>query len=208
MSETIPEFNTVQKFLDQNRNKWTDFNVPFEDGQQLEKLILKNNCKSILEIGTSSGHSTIWLAKAVAKTGGKITTIELNEERLKKAEQNFKRAEVSHLIEMIKGNAIEIIPKLNKTFDFVFSDATWMKQPQACHSEFFRLSDPKISVGGIFAMHNVIDGYGDDGRLFKIINALGTYETSIIKASHNGISVSKKINENKFNKTRVGLVNS
>lgn len=193
MSETISQSNTIQDFLLQHRNRWTDYNVPFEDGQELEKLILTNNCKNILEIGTSSGHSTIWLAKAAEKTGGKVISIEMDKGRFEKSKRNFEQAGVSHLIEMKFGDAMQIIPTLNETFDFVFSDATWRTQPAEGYTTFFKLCEPKLKIGGLFTMHNVTDGYGDDGRFFKYLEKLGTHKTSIINVSHNGISVSKKL---------------
>jgi len=183
----------IQNYLSANRNNWTDYNVPYQDGQELEKLIVQNNCKSVLEIGTSSGHSTIWLAKAVAKTGGKVITIEIDKGRYEKAKRNFEAAGVSHLIEMKFGDAMQIIPTLNEKFDFVFSDATWSTQPDEGYLTFFKLCELKLTVGGLYTMHNVTDGYGDDGRFFKYLEKLGTYETAIIKVSNNGISVSKKL---------------
>jgi len=185
--------NIIHNFLIKHRNTWTDYNVPFEDGQELEKLILANNCKNILEIGTSSGHSTIWLAKAVEKAGGKVITIEIDKGRFEKAKANFEKAGVSHLIEMKLGDAMQIIPTLNEVFDFVFSDATWSTQPAEGYTTFFKLCEPKLKIGGLFTMHNVTDGYGDDGRFFKYLEKLSTYKTSIINVSHNGISISKKL---------------
>jgi len=183
----------IQNFLSANRTKWTDYNVPYQDGQELEKLIVQHNCKSVLEIGTSSGHSTIWLAKAVAKTGGKVITIEIDKNRFEKAKRNFEEARVAHLIEMKFGDAMQIIPTLNEKFDFVFSDATWSTQPDEGYLNFFKLCEPKLIIGGLFTMHNVTDGYGDDGRFFKYLEKLGTYQTSIIKVSNNGISISNKL---------------
>jgi len=183
----------IQNFLSANRTKWTDYNVPYLDGQELENLIVQHNCKSVLEIGTSSGHSTIWLAKAVAKTGGKVITIEIDKNRFEKAKRNFEEARVAHLIEMKFGDAMQIIPTLNEKFDFVFSDATWSTQPDEGYLNFFKLCEPKLIIGGLFTMHNVTDGYGDDGRFFKYLEKLGTYQTSIIKVSNNGISISNKL---------------
>ena len=183
----------IEKFLLDNRNKWTDYNVPYEDGKALEKLVVENNCKRVLEIGTSTGHSTIWLAKAVAKTGGKVITIEIDKGRYERAKRNFEAAGVSHLIEMKLGDAMQVIPSLRETFDFVFSDATWSSQPDEGYLNFFKLCEPKLIVGGLYTMHNVTDGYGDDGRFFRYLEKLGTYQTSIMKISNNGISVSKKL---------------
>jgi predicted O-methyltransferase YrrM len=193
MNETISPPNTIENFLLQHRHNWTDYNVPFEDGQALEKLILSNNCKNVLEIGTSSGHSTIWLAKAVAKTGGKVTTIEMDKGRFEKAKTNFEKAGVSHLIKMKLGDAMQIIPTLNEAFDFVFSDATWSTQPAEGYTTFFKLCENKIKTGGLYTMHNVTDGYGDDGRFFRYLEQLGNYKTSVIKVSNAGISVSEKL---------------
>src|SRR6266481_1221429 len=75
----------VEKFLTEHRDEWHDLNVPFIDGQTLYDLIVKNKYTSALEIGTSTGHSTIWLAWAMSKTGGKVTTLEMNEQRQKQA---------------------------------------------------------------------------------------------------------------------------
>ncbi len=184
----------IQTFLEKNKNNWTDYNVPFEDGQELEKLILANNSKNVLEIGTSSGHSTIWLAKAAEKTGGKVITIEMDKGRFEKAKSNFEKAGVSHLIDMKLGDAMNIIPTLKQTFDFVFSDATWSTQPAEGYTTFFKLCEPKLKIGSLFTMHNVTDGYGDDGRFFRYLDKLGNYQTNIIRVSNNGISVSKKVN--------------
>ena len=82
----------VQKFLDDNRYSWRDMNVPVQDGQILHDLIVENNYTSALEIGTSTGHSTVWIAWAMSKTGGKVTTIEIDEGRHKEALSMAKKA--------------------------------------------------------------------------------------------------------------------
>ena len=66
-------------------------NIPASDGQLLYDLIIKGNYKSALEIGTSTGHSGIWIAWALSKTGGKLITIEIDEERYKTALENFRK---------------------------------------------------------------------------------------------------------------------
>ena len=71
----------VQAFLTKNKSKWRDLNVPYEDGKVLYDVIVKNKYTSAIEIGTSTGHSTIWIAWALSKTGGKLITIEIDPER-------------------------------------------------------------------------------------------------------------------------------
>jgi caffeoyl-CoA O-methyltransferase len=82
----------VKKFLSDHSRQWYDMNIPEADGQTLYNLILKGNYKSALEIGTSTGHSGIYIAWALSKTGGKLITIEVDEARHKTALDNFKQA--------------------------------------------------------------------------------------------------------------------
>src|SRR5690606_28580004 len=72
---------TVRAFLDARRGTWRDLNVPESDGQLLHDLIVKHKFTRALEIGTSTGHSGIWIAWALAKTGGRLTTLEIDPER-------------------------------------------------------------------------------------------------------------------------------
>ena len=92
----------AQAFLDKNRNNWTSginyWNVPYADGKILHDLIVKGGFRNILEIGTSTGHSTIWLAWAAAKTGGKVSTIEIDQRRHEQALKNIRDAGVEKII--------------------------------------------------------------------------------------------------------------
>ena len=85
----------VKAFLDQRRNTWSQgvnyWNVRYEDGQALHDLVLKNGFKRLLEVGTSTGHSAIWLGWAAAKTGGRLTTIEIDPTRRRPVELRNRR---------------------------------------------------------------------------------------------------------------------
>src|SRR5262249_56346757 len=84
----------VEGLLEAMRGRWRDLNVPYEDGQVLYDLIIKNNFTRALEIGTSTGHSSIWIAWALSKTGGKLITIEIKGDRYKTRLANFEKAGV------------------------------------------------------------------------------------------------------------------
>ena len=75
----------VKGFLASQRGQWVDWNIPAADGRILYDLIIKNNYQKAVEIGTSTGHSAIWMAWALSKTGGKLITIEIDEGRYRKA---------------------------------------------------------------------------------------------------------------------------
>ena len=113
----------VQKFLESRKGTWHDLNVPYDDGKVLYDLVLKNGYKKALEIGTSTGLSAIWIALALRKTGGRLITIEIDEDRYKQALSNFKEAGLSDNIDARLADAHELAEKLQGPFNFVFSDA-------------------------------------------------------------------------------------
>jgi len=168
--------NKVKTFLEKHSRQWYDMNVPAADGQLLYDLILKNNYKSALEIGTSTGHSTIWMAWALSKTGGRLITVELNESRYHEALENFKEAGVENIIDARLADAHELVPELEGPFDFVFSDAD-----KSWYSKYFLAVDPKLKVGGCYATHNVSDRPGNrwNADYLKFLKSQDHYETSV-----------------------------
>jgi len=178
---------TVEKFLNENRRNWHDWNVPYNDGRTLFNLVVKNNYTRALEIGTSTGHSAIWIAWALSKTGGKLITIEIDEDRYKTALKNFKKAGVEEFIDARLADAHQLVKELKGPFDFVFSDAD-----KEWYTQYFKEVDPKLVVGGCFTAHNVTDGFGDVKRFLNYVRSLPNYETTIDRSSSSGISISYK----------------
>lgn len=140
----------VQQFLDDTRYSWRDMNVPASDGKILYDLIIQNKYTKALEIGTSTGHSAIWIAWALSKTGGKLITIEINESRYKTALANFKEAGLSEYIDARLADAHKLVPELEGPFDFVFSDAD-----KDWYTNYAKAVIPKLEVNGCLAAHNV-----------------------------------------------------
>jgi predicted O-methyltransferase YrrM len=178
---------TVEKFLNENRRNWNDWNVPSKDGRTLFNLIVKNNYRRALEIGTSTGHSSIWIAWALSKTGGKLITIEIDEGRYKTALKNFKKAGVEEFVDARLADAHQLVKELKGPFDFVFSDAD-----KEWYTQYFKEVDPKLEVGGCFTAHNVTDGFGGIKEFLDYIRSLPNYETTIDRSSSSGISISYK----------------
>ena len=177
----------VEKFLNENRGRWYDWNVPYEDGKVLFSLIVKNNYRRALEIGTSTGHSAIWMAWALSKTGGRLTTIEIDEGRYKNALNNFKKAGVEEFIDARLADAHELVKELKGPFDFVFSDAD-----KEWYTQYFKDVNPKLVVGGCFTAHNVTDCFGGIKEFLAYIRNLPNYQTTIDRSSSSGISISYK----------------
>jgi caffeoyl-CoA O-methyltransferase len=153
----------VSKFLDARRWSWNDLNVPEADGQALHNIVVEHGYKNALEIGTSTGYSGIWIAWALAKTGGKLITVEIDRSRYEEALANFNEAGLSKYIDARLGDAHTVVPALAGPFDFVFCDAD-----KEWYGNYLTAVLPKLQVGGCFAAHNVSDfgGRGGFGRRF------------------------------------------
>jgi len=149
----------VQDFLDRNRRAWRDMNVPMVDGQKLYDLIVENKYTRAAEVGTSTGHSAIWIAWALSKTGGKLITIEINERRYRQALANFEEAGLSNYVDARLADAHELVPELEGPFDFIFVDAD-----KDWYLQYFRWLYPKLEVGGCFTAHNISTYGGGRGR--------------------------------------------
>ena len=177
----------VQAFLTINKSKWRDLNVPYEDGQVLYDVILKNKYKSAVEIGTSTGHSTIWIAWALSKTGGKLITIEIDPDRHKQAIENLKAVGLSEYVDARLADAHDLVKKLEGPFDFVFSDAdkTW-------YTQYFKDLQNKLSAGACFTAHNVNNNFSGVREFMEYVKSQKNFETTIVGSKDEGISLSYK----------------
>jgi predicted O-methyltransferase YrrM len=187
-SRATPELDRqVSRFLDAERSHWDYLNVPYQDGKVLHDLAVGLGARRILEIGTSTGHSTIWLAWAAAKTGGKVTTIEIDRGRHERALANFKRAGVSEYVEAHRRDAHELVKTLPGPWDFVFQDAD-----KEWYLQYFLDLDPKMAPGGCYTAHNVARPTAREVREFLArVRADPRYDTRFAEgASSEGISVS------------------
>ena len=175
----------ARAFLEKNRGDWRDMNVPWEDGQILHDLVVKHRFRRALEIGTSTGHSSVWIAWALSKTGGRLTTIEIDPGRHEEAKRNLEEAGVAHLVDARLADAHELVKQLPGPFDFVFSDAD-----KGWYVQYFKDLDPKLEAGGCFTAHNV----RWSGRaLLDYVKRLPNYGTTVETGSGEGISVSCKL---------------
>lgn len=180
----------VETFLKSKKNQWRDLNVPASDGKMLYDIILENGYTKGLEIGTSTGHSSIWIAWALSKTGGKLITVEIDADRHKEALANFKEAGLYEFIDARLANAHELVKELPGPFDFVFSDAD-----KGWYTNYFKDVDPKLESGGCFTAHNVSPpgtrGISGTIQFLEYVLDLSNYSTTVDN-SGGGLSISYK----------------
>ena len=152
----------IQSTLEKSRKT----NVPPEDrmlaitketGELLNMILRLKNAKNMLEVGMSTGYSTIWCAEAISEQSGMIITIEKNPSKIKRAKENFQKAGIYDIITIKEGMAMQILKKLNLQqkykdfFDFVLIDADKENVIQ-----YFDLILPMVSVGGVIVTDNML----------------------------------------------------
>jgi caffeoyl-CoA O-methyltransferase len=177
----------VEALLQRREGTWRDLNVPTADGRTLHRLIVENKYTRALEIGTSTGHSGLWIAWALSKTGGKLTTVEIDPERHREAVATFKEAGLSPFVDARLGDAHALVPQLAGPFDFVFSDADKEWYPKYLEAVW-----PKLTVGGMFTAHNVTMRGGGIGEFLEALKRLPNAETTIDRGSSAGLSITRK----------------
>lgn len=122
----------------------------FYQGRLLSMLSKMLNPRRILEIGTYMGYSALCLAEGLTDDG-KVITLDVNEETNEIAREFWARTPLYSKIESYLGNALEIIPMLDETFDLVFIDAD---KPN--YANYYDLVFPKMRVGGVILADNVL----------------------------------------------------
>ena len=152
----------------------------------------------ILEIGTYTGYGTLCLAEGLA-TGGKIFTIDRNEELLKIQNKYFEESGNRDRIVQLTGNAIDILDNLNQTFDLIFIDAD-----KENYVKYFQLVSEKLNPNGLIISDNVlwsgkvVEGDNDDDetntlkKFSRILNEDKKFETVILPL-RDGISISRLV---------------
>jgi predicted O-methyltransferase YrrM len=125
-------------------------NVPPDDGRLLRLLTESMNAKNVIEIGTSTGYSAIWFGMALQKTGGKLTTFEIDAQRAATARENFKRAGMADIITLVEGDAHEKVTVLKDPIDILFLDAD-----KEGYIDYLNKLLPLVRPGGLVVAHNI-----------------------------------------------------
>ncbi len=130
-----------------------EHNVPIitkEVAEYLKFTVNNGKYKNILEIGAAIGYSGAIMAIETAKVEGKVTTIEIDQDRYDKAKENFEKIGLTN-VNLIFGDALEQLPKLTEEYDFIFMDAAKGK-----YREFFDIVYPKLTEEGIIFIDNIM----------------------------------------------------
>ena len=159
-----------------------------EAGLLLNLMAKGAGARRILEIGTSYGYSTVWLAEAAKATGGTVTTLDLADYKQAHAAEQLSRAGLAGQVEFHAGNALEIIPRLAGGFDFVLLDL-WKDLYVPCLDLFY----PKLAPGALVVADNMLQPALDRTNAHNYRRAVRTKPglRSILLEVGQGLEVSK-----------------
>jgi predicted O-methyltransferase YrrM len=133
--------------------RWDEFLLPIgpATGEVLNILIKEARCKTLLEIGTSYGYSTVWLAEAARATGGKVISLDIAPEKQDYARASLTKAGLADLVEFRHGDARDLLGAMRERIDFVLLDL-WKVFYISCFDLFY----PKLNPGAFIAADNMI----------------------------------------------------
>ena len=161
--------------------------VPPEDGRVLRLLAEAMNAKHVVEIGTSNGYAAIWFCLALRTTGGKLTTFEIDPQRVSLARENFKKAGVDQLVTIIQGDAHKKVTELEEPIDILFIDAD-----KSGYLDYLNKLLPLVRPGGLILAHNTTDVAERMQDYLEAITNNPKLETIFLHKQTSGIGVTLK----------------
>jgi predicted O-methyltransferase YrrM len=161
-------------------------NVSTTDGRLLRLLAEAIDAKYVVEIGTSTGYSAAWLALGLRSTGGKIFTHEIDPQRARIAEENFKKAGVDDIVTVVLGDAHETVKQHKEPIDLLFLDAD-----KEGYIDYLEKLLPLVRPGGLIVAHNMNPRQADQ-RYVEAITKNPDFETLFLLMEGAGIGVTMK----------------
>ena len=153
--ELLQLLETLAAFGEDNDSRETArprrmLNITRDTGRLLWILVRAARATRILEVGTSNAFSTIWLADAARATGGHVTTLEFNPDKIALARANLARAGLDRVVDIVEGRAADTLPGLPGPYDVVFLDAD-----RPSYLTYLELVVPKLRPGALLIADNV-----------------------------------------------------
>jgi caffeoyl-CoA O-methyltransferase len=174
--------DTLQQMLQGERY----LNVSPSDGRLLRLLAEASNAKYVVEIGTSTGESGLWLALALQSTGGKLVTHEIDPARAEDAKRNFAAAGVDGLTTVVTGDAHETVKQITEPIDLLFLDAD-----KEGYIDYLEKLLPLVRPGGLIIAHNMNPQQADPAFV-KATTENPQLESMILLKEGTGVGVTLK----------------
>lgn len=132
-----------------------DIAVSSDVGHFIQLMTSMTEGKRVVELGTLGGYSTIWLARGL-RPGGKIVSVELEEKHARFAEEQFKKAGVADRVEVRRGAALDVLPKLRAEFGDDSVDVFFFDAIKREYADYWKTAKPMLKKGGLLLADNVL----------------------------------------------------
>lgn len=149
-------------------------NITREAGEFLAVLIKASSVRQVLEVGTSNGYSTLWIASALP-ADGHVTTLEVSPLKVSQATGNFKRANLDHKITVLQTDSTDYLKQANHQFDLVFLDAD--------RSSYVQVADRIASLvrpGGLLVCDNAVSHAEELEEFINFVNSTGEFTNTTV----------------------------
>jgi predicted O-methyltransferase YrrM len=158
-------------------------NLEPETARLLSFLVRSSKRTRLLEIGTSNGYSTCWLAHAMSQTGGHVTSLDREEHKIARAEANLRRAGLRELVTLHCGDATELVASLDGPFDCVFFDADRYSAPAQ-----LALLMPRLTPNALLLADNVLSHPAEIAGYLEAVRARQDFEHMVVPVGK-GLSI-------------------
>ena len=163
-------------------------NVLPEDGRLMRMLTETLGAQHVVELGTANGYSAMWFCLALRSTGGKLTSHEIDVDRIALAKENFKRAGVENLVTLVEGDAHETIKKLAGPIDLLLLDAE-----KDGFADYLKKLLPLVRTGGLIIAHDSSGQAHVMSDYFQAVASNPDLETVFVDASRWGMCITRKM---------------
>ena len=151
-------------------------NITRDTGELLAVLVRATLARRVLEIGTSNGYSTLWLAEAARSVGGSVTTVESSEFKARLAEENFSRSGLAARIDLVRDDAGRVLARSESSgFDFVFLDSERSEYP-GWWPDLRRVLRP----GGLLVVDNATSHEQEMAPFVALVRADAGFVTALV----------------------------
>lgn len=178
----LEEAGRLNDEREQERSKKM-LNLEPETAKFISILLRSSRRTRLLEIGTSNGYSTIWLAWAMRVTGGHVTSIDRSAEKHRLADESLRRAGLRELVDLRQGDATSIVADLSGPFDCVFFDADRLSAPAQLSLLF-----PKLTPDALLLADNALSHPEEIAGYLAAVTARSDFDYMVIPVGK-GLSV-------------------
>jgi predicted O-methyltransferase YrrM len=152
-------------------------------GRFLFALVAHHPGCAVLELGGSRGYSTLWLAAGVRHFGGRVVSFEIDPEKCEQRRRNIAEAGLEDTVELVDGDALELLPPIDDVFDVVFLDAE-----KDDYERLFQIAREKVEPGAVVVADNVLSHEETLGAYSRVRQEDPTLE-SVTVALDRGLEV-------------------